>query len=144
VVVATGVYFSTRPSVRSNGQVTTPGRSTALNLRVGDCVSLQSRFTPSAKRVTTVPCTTPHNGQVYSLQFAPAGPFPGVTQAYAAALTQCQAAVAGFLGRPPADLHVRVVLTGDAKNWDDASARTEACILYDRTRTFTGDIRALS
>lgn len=143
IVVATWAYFSMRaPQRKPNGQIATPGKVKVEALQVGDCLSLPLTSRTPPTRLTVVPCTTPHNGQVVAVLLAPDGPFPGPVQFAQSAYTDCLHAAQTYMGGPIlAPLRLRAVTSGTATDWNDPADRTEVCVVWNHGGSFTGDVR---
>lgn len=77
------------------------GMKPSLNLKVGDCFSLDGR--PMVEEVSAIPCDLPHGSEVFATVDDPAppgAPYPGVDVVRAAATSGCQAAYKRFVGVP--------------------------------------------
>lgn len=75
------------------------GMKPSLNLKVGDCFSLDGR--PMVEEVSAIPCDLPHGIEVFATVDDPAppgAPYPGMDAVRAAATPGCQAAYERFVG----------------------------------------------
>jgi hypothetical protein len=68
------------------------------------------------------------------------GPYPGDSAVKAQALSDCKAAELSFLGSDQTPLHV-VAFFPPETAWK-LGGRGEQCLLVDRAKNITGDIRA--
>jgi hypothetical protein len=140
VVVATIAYQDGRAPVHApDGTVTRAGQVLLRDLQVGDCIEVPRDLT-GLTTTSDVPCSQPHNGQVFTVLQADATSFQGETRLQDGALTDCKRAVPSFLGSSQTLLHV-VALFPNQRGWD-LGDRGEICVLVDRQKEITGDIRS--
>jgi hypothetical protein len=66
--------------------------ATVFGLRQGNCV-----LTPNESVVSVVPCTSPHDAEVFATFTLPAGPWPGTAAVEQAANDGCGTRLAGYL-----------------------------------------------
>jgi hypothetical protein len=90
--------------------------------------------------LTVLPCSQPHNGQVFTTLNAPDGPYPSDVALQTAALDACAKAAPSFLGTDQSLLHT-VAFFPRKDGWS-LGDRDEHCLLVDRAKNITGDIRA--
>ncbi|WP_183407024.1 DUF2510 domain-containing protein [Nocardioides marmorisolisilvae] len=123
----------------ATGAVTQSGKISPADLHEGDCVVLPRVVDGTFQNVELVPCDQPHNGQVFTILNAPAGPYPGGTALRESSLDACRTALQEWLGTDQTLLHVVSFFPTELR-WrlDD---RRERCLAVDRDRDVTGDMR---
>lgn len=140
IVAAVAYQLGREPVRNTSGTITRPGRLAPADLHNGDCVEVPRVLVGTYYALTVVPCTQPHNGHVFTILQATGGPYPGDAALRKEALTDCTAAAPSFLGTAHTLLHV-VAFFPPEKGWK-LGRRDEHCLLVDRMRNITGDIRA--
>jgi hypothetical protein len=126
------------PARTSDGAVTKPGVVSPGDVRSGDCLEVP-REVGTIRSLPIMPCSDPHNAQVFQILTAPDGAFPGDDALESSALDLCRSASVTFLGTSRTALHI-VVFVPTSSRWSDGD-RSEACLLVDRQQDFTGDVR---
>jgi hypothetical protein len=141
VVVAIIAFTAGRQPVRNsdNGTVTHQGQLSPTALHVGDCVRVPRELTGPVKSLTVVPCSQQHNGQVFATIQATQIAYPGTTALTQQGLSDCEQAYPAFLGTDQTPLHV-VAFVPEQTGWNNGD-RGEHCLLVDRDKDITGDIR---
>ena len=133
-------YFAGRaPTRSSNGTVIRAGQISPAQLHIGDCVKIPLSLQSGIRSLPVVPCSTPHNGQVFAAFQALNSDYPGREALTQQGLTDCQSQMAGFLGTSMTLLDVGAFVP-DSTGWS-LGDRTEHCLLIDRRHDITGDIR---
>jgi Domain of unknown function (DUF4190)/Septum formation len=95
IVVAAGANVATRSS--SSGQITHQGQLGAFSLVTGDCFD-NPVGARSLSRVTAIPCTQPHNAQVFA-KFKLSGSslsYPGTAQVERLATSGCNSRISSI------------------------------------------------
>lgn len=140
VLVAVIAYQDGRaPEHGPDGTVTRAGLVLPRDLNVGDCIQLPLDLT-GVTTTSDVPCSQPHNGQVFTILQAAPGSFPGEAQLKNNAENDCRGAVPSFLGTSQTPLHL-ITYFPKQQGWDRGD-RYEICVLVDRQKDITGDIRS--
>jgi hypothetical protein len=126
----------------TTGQITGNGSVGVFLLRVGDCFQNPSASQASAgvTEVPAVPCTIPHNAQVFAQLQATGTSYPGHDALLGQATSGCRAQVAGSLDKSKITstmgLHFLVPL---AQSWADGR-RTITCLVVDSTPDLTSSL----
>lgn len=81
-----------------SGEIVDAGSLNVEKIALGDCLEIPED--EEFNQVNAVPCSEPHEAQVYWLRQLPAGEFPGLDELHSMAETQCDASFATTL--PPA------------------------------------------
>jgi hypothetical protein len=133
-------HLGREPVRNTTGTITRQGQIPPGQLRTGDCVRVPRVLTGVIRTLTVVPCAQLHNGQVFTTLQAPDGPYPGQSGTQDTALNDCSAAAPAFLGASQSLLNVVAFFPG-AAGWN-LGHREERCLLVDRAKDITGDIRS--
>ena len=91
--------------------------------------------------IPVVPCSDPHDYEVYHEVEMPAGDFPGDEAITTQAEADCTAQFATFIGLPydQSSLYFSY-LTPTQQSWDDAGDRLIQCIVTDQATQTTGTL----
>jgi hypothetical protein len=131
-----------KPTRAADGTVTHQGSISPAALRNGDCVKTPSMTvgqTQTVTQLTVVPCSTPHNAQVFSTVQSSDASYPGLDQLAAEGLRDCRQPAQDYLGHPSATLLLLAFVPTQIL-WDNGN-HAERCLLVDPVQEITGDIR---
>jgi hypothetical protein len=141
-LIAIGIA-SQAPRSASTGQITGQGSVDIFSLRVGDCFQNPSASDTllGVTYVTAVPCTTPHNAQVFAEFHTTGGAdYPGNASLAKQSDVGCRARIGGNLEQPKVTdtmgLHYLFPL---AQAWADGH-RTITCLIIDSTPDLTSSL----
>jgi hypothetical protein len=136
---------SDKPSLRAaNGAIVHAGQLHPSDLRVGDCLRITLDEPADVHSVPVLPCAQLHNAQVFTVVQG-SGAFPGISALQTQAADQCKddaldyLAIAPDTDTAPPYLHV-VVFVPEKAGWTEGR-RGMQCVLVDREKQITGDIR---
>jgi hypothetical protein len=111
----------------------------AVNVTVGDC--LLRPPIGEVKAVDTVPCSSPHKVEAYSVFTAPGTTFPGDARLTSIAQDGCLAKFTGFVGKPLSDSSLDIYyLAPSSRSWTSLDDRTIVCLLESPT-SVSGTLR---
>lgn len=131
-----------KPDRSADGTVTHQGSISPASLRVGDCVKLPP-ITAGENQVhslvTVVPCSVPHNAQVFTIVQSTDASYPGLSTLLQEGLSACSDAVPAFIGKSASELEVADFVPSQ-QLWNTGD-RSERCLLIDSAEDITGDIR---
>jgi hypothetical protein len=124
------------------------GASTLFRLQAGDCFRSSagtSGRTVEIKDVTTLPCTDPHEGEVFAVVTHPAAkdaPYPGDDAVADFASGECLTRFPIYTGATydNSDLELATVRP-DHDSWSEKDDRDVACVLYQQGAALTGSRR---
>jgi hypothetical protein len=144
IVIVSVIAFAAgrQPDRSADGTVTHQGSTSPVNLRVGDCVKLPPITAGEAKEadlVTVVPCSTPHNAQVFTIIQSTDLTYPGQSALTQEGLHACAVQAVSFIGTSSSNLEV-VDFVPSSQLWSGGD-RSERCLLVDGAEDITGDIR---
>ena len=135
------VAYDAHQAQRSSATVVGARQENASQLRVGQCVAVPTTDTgANGSTVMVVPCSQPHDGQVFAAARSSDTSFPGSAALTEQALDDCSMRVSAFLGTERTLLQL-MAFTPQSQGWA-AGDRTEHCVLVDRAQSVTGDIRS--
>ncbi len=141
-IAAYAYHQGRKPTRSADGSITHQGSFSPVNLRTGDCFltpPLVQGQPLEIRNVTVLPCSTPHNAQVFDVLTTRDTTYPGESALLQEALHDCVAPAQSYLGKPSATLNL-VSFVPDTRLWDLGN-RKETCVLVDSTGDITGDIR---
>lgn len=126
-----------------NGAIVESGEVGAFRIQLGDC--LNGATTGLIESMDGVPCSTPHDVEVYYAFNLPEGDgqYPGDTAVGDAAGERCYAAFPGFVGRDyESSIYGFTTLSPSSESWDQIDDREVLCLIanYDGTKK-TGTAR---
>ena len=123
----------------ADGSVSRAGSIAWYQVRLGDCIQLPTGL-DALQDVTVVPCGQPHNAQAYDTVQLTGSAYPGDAIVRSQSLAGCRDRVQAYLGDGSTALHI-VALFPSGLRWR-AHDRTAHCLLVDRAKDITGDIRS--
>jgi hypothetical protein len=106
-----------------------------FTLHKGDCVN-----SPSAQLVSILPCSTPHEAEVFATFALPASPWPGTTAIATAASSGCGSRLNGYLNPQLAVSLTQSYVYPDQVAWT-AGTRTVVCEVRASSGNLTGSVR---
>lgn len=108
----------------------------ALDVVPGDCVLAPTAITTDVTTLNVVPCTDPHEQEVYALETYPepgdatAAPYPGEAALKAFADGACLGAFQGYVGSDYRDSSLFFTyLLPSARGWEAGDDRTVTCFI---------------
>jgi hypothetical protein len=148
IVIAAGAYVfhSTMQADRDeSGAIVGEGTLDAFQMRVGDCFDDGAAFTddsPEVNSVPGVPCTSPHDNEVYAVFDVNAPSFPG-DEMERMAFESCKQRFASFVGRDYDSSALDIAtLYPTRESWNGHHDREVVCAVYDVAQTkLTGSVK---
>jgi hypothetical protein len=113
------------------------GTVSVTTLKAGDCIK-GLRSTGSTENLPRVPCSLPHEGEVYAVFQLPAGPWPGDTAVQQQAETRCNAELKIYAPKA-ADTAEVLYLHPLQQSWK--RDRGVTCIATDEKGSTIGSVR---
>lgn len=136
LLFAGGYFFSNFGDADrdSTGEIVSGGDLDVMSLQVGDCFDDPADLEDVVFEVTAIPCSDPHDNEVYSVQsLATAFPraFPGQDALWDHSYQVCSGSVFdSFVGTPYAESSLEVFsLTPSEESWEDGD-REFVCALF--------------
>ena len=150
IAVAGGAYLfnSVMQADRDDsGAIVAEGSLGAFQMRVGDCFDDGSAFadeTPEIDSVPGVPCSKPHDNEVYAVFDIKAASFPGDAMAEMAQ-EACVERFEAFVGKDYESSSLDIAsLYPSRDSWSRQNDREVICAVYDiETKKLTGSVKGL-
>lgn len=128
------------PQRGPDGQVTEPMTISVFDLQVGDCIDDEG--TGELGDIRIVPCSMPHQDEVYHEFRLADGDFPGDEVLEEAFLDECVSAFERFIGSSVQDTELRAYpMTPTAQSWAERDDRVMQCVVYDPEGPTTGSLQ---
>lgn len=127
-----------------NGQIVEPNEQTdAFALQVGDCLN-DGSATGEVTTVPTVPCSEPHDSEVYAAFELGQSSYPGEEIVQGKADAQCLTAFDQFVGEPYLESRLDFAYYyPTAESWASGD-REILCVIYDPEGPVTGSLRGVT
>jgi Domain of unknown function (DUF4190)/Septum formation len=138
VLIIVGVTSS--PNRDDSGQITSGGSVSATALQAGDCVN-NLKDTTSLLSLPAVPCSQPHEGEVFAVFDLPAGPYPGADAVNKQASTQCSDRITAYSPTAGTDGTYDLFLVYPRQQDWARGDREIACVAAATAGTTTGSIK---
>jgi Septum formation len=110
--------------------------SAVFKLHAGDCVN-----TPSGQLVSVLPCSAPHQAEVFATFSLPASAWPGTAAVRAAASSGCSARLSGYLNPQLSVSLAQSYVVPDQVAWTGGT-RTVICEVRATSGQLTESVRA--
>ena len=112
--------------------------SAVFKLRTGDCVSV-----PNGQVVSVLPCSAPHQAEVFATFALPGSKWPGTAAVGAAASSGCSDRLSGYLNPQLAISLASTYIYPDSVAWQ-AGTRTVVCEVRATKGQLTGSVQGAS
>ncbi len=120
-MTAVGIYsVATEPERDDSGSITDGGTLSAYDIEIGDCLNgLRAvEYDTLVTSLPAVPCTDPHEGEVYASFELAEGAYPGLDGVVAAADQRCAQALATYSATAREDPNIGLFyLYPDERGW---------------------------
>lgn len=122
------------------GEVVEGGQESAFSMKVGDCWN--DVVGNEVTDVPLVPCSEPHDNEVYAEFTLPDGEFPGDEVVEAAAFDGCYDRFADYVGLAYEESILDIYpLWPTEGSWDELGDRVITCSLWDTEAQLTGSAK---
>lgn len=113
------------------GQVTEEGKIDIFALKVGDCKMIDSIEQTQLSDTSVVPCSEPHDEEVYYEFDLPEGDYPGDAEIEAQATPVCEEEFATYVGISEADSQLSFAYFWPTQDgWEQIDDRLIQCVLF--------------
>jgi hypothetical protein len=138
IVAAAALTISSATRSPSSGRITHRGSLDVFSLRAGDC--FDNPANPGhITSVTAIPCTQPHDSQVYASFTLPGSAYPGESKLTALSSAGCRAREGSIdPAKASSDLSLRFIQPTQ-NSWGHGD-RTVSCIIVDTKGTLTSSV----
>jgi Septum formation len=125
-----------------SGAVVDAGELEVNRARVGDCFAGTEGSEPTAT-LSVVPCTVPHDREVFDRFDLEGDHYPGEEAVIQAAARACLDAFAGYVGLPYLDQSALTAfpIVPSRRTWEDRGDRTVLCVLAGAGAALVGSQR---
>ena len=138
IAIAVGVYaFSSamRADRDETGAIVDEGSLDAFAMRVGDCFDDGSTFaddSPEVNSVAGVPCSNPHDNEVYAVFDVNVASFPAGDEMARMAFESCKQRFSSFVGKDYESSALDIAtLYPTLDSWNQQNDREVVCAVYD-------------
>ena len=123
------------------GEVTEASDADVFALRVGDCMN-SADAGDEVSSMPTVPCSEPHDSEIYASTVLEEGEYPGDESISETAGTYCEAEFATFVGLsyPESEIYA-TWLVPSQDGWERLDDREVLCVLLDEEGDVTGSMK---
>lgn len=149
IAIAGGVYAAStvmRADRDETGAIVDEGSIDAFEMRVGDCFDDGSTFAddnPEVNSVAGIPCSNPHDNEVYAVFDVNATSFPDGDEMARMAFESCKQRFTSFVGKDyeSSDLDI-ATLYPTRDSWNRQNDREVVCAVYDvAAAKLTGSVK---
>jgi len=138
IAIAVGVYgvnTMMRADRDSSGAIVSEGSIDAFAMHVGDCFDDGSTFSgdsPEVSSVAGIPCSTPHDNEVYAVFDVAVASFPDGDGMASLAFDSCKERFEAFVGKDydASSLDI-ATLYPTRESWNGQHDREVVCAVYD-------------
>lgn len=135
---------ASEPARDEAGQIEEEGELSVFKFRVGDCFDDPSTTSDEVTDVAGVPCSGPHDNEVFHLYDLPDGSFPGSADIEESVATECLPAFESYVGISYQISELFLFpLTPTEDSWAQ-SDREVVCALYADGEQLTGSMKGSS
>lgn len=141
----TACTSATEPRRDESGAVESEGKIGAFTVKLGDCLKepvVGDEGLEQVDEVAAVPCSEPHESEVYFRFDLPDGDFPGDDAVSKAADERCIAEFAPFVGKPFEESALEFfTFQPTESSWSGQDDREVLCIVGDPNAASTGTLK---
>jgi hypothetical protein len=149
IAIAAGVYgvnTMMRADRDSTGAIVSEGSIDAFQMRVGDCFDDGSTFSgdsPEVSNVAGIPCSTPHDNEVYAVFDVNVTSFPEGDGMANLALDSCKQRFQSFVGKDYDSSSLDIAtLYPTRDSWNRQNDHEVVCAVYDvEQKKLTGSMK---
>ena len=134
VVIAGYFLYSVMTSADrdESGAIVSAGTIDAFSLRVGDCYDDSDGYSDEVDSLPGVPCTEPHDNEVYAVFAVDLPEYPGDDAMGDLAYEQCMTKFAGFVGKDYESSSLDFYpMYPSSESWSRRDDRDVVCAVYD-------------
>jgi hypothetical protein len=138
--IAVAVVLVTATDRNPTGQGTGKGSVSAFDLAVGDCLN-GLKAGSNLSSLPRVPCTEPHEGEVFAVFDLPAGAYPGESRLADQARRQCADRFEGYAPSAVDDTSIELFFLHPTQlSWAQGDHEV-TCVATDPNRKRTGSLK---
>jgi hypothetical protein len=130
--VAAVIGITTAASRNADGVITSAGSVEAFEVRVGDCFDDEAFASTQISEVPGVPCTQPHDNEVYAAFDIAGDKWPGDERVEELAFDGCYDRFAGAIGKSYEEsVYDYTAIYPSEGSWTRVQDREVLCVGYD-------------
>ncbi|HJR71304.1 MAG TPA: septum formation family protein [Gammaproteobacteria bacterium] len=149
IAIAAGVYgvnIAMRADRDETGAIVDEGSIDPFEMRVGDCFDDGSTFegdNPEVSSVPGVPCSSPHDNEVYAVFDVEVATFPEGDEMARMAFESCKQRFTSFVGKDYESSELDIAtLYPTRESWNRQNDREVVCAVYDlAANKLTGSVK---
>lgn len=127
----------------ADGAVTSKGKVSAYEVRVGDCSAAELK--EETVDIELLPCSEPHTHEAYFVVEHPDGPYPGSTAIETFAEQQCVGSFSDYVGIELSESRFFFTyLYPSVSTWNDDKDRQIVCFVVSRDEPIVGSVKGLA
>ena len=134
IIIGAGIYNASTTADRdSSGAIVDSGNVDAFQLRMGDCFNNSGAAYDGSEvsSLAGVPCSEPHDNEVYAVMNVTGSNFPGEDEMWDMAIDKCLGRFESFVGRDYESSSLDIVSLYPTKDsWNLQNDREVVCALY--------------
>ena len=112
------------------GEIVEGGDVSVFSVQVGDC--FQDTTSTEVQSLEAVPCSEPHDNEMYAFYDIPDGDWPGTEAIFEGAVDRCLEEFESYVGAAYEESLLDFsFLTPTEQSWNELDDRTVGCFLYD-------------
>ena len=124
-----------------SGEITSGGDTDVFSIAIGDCFNDEGDAEDQVNSLPTVPCSEPHDNEIYAEYTFPDGDFPGDETVTTKATDECIAQFEAFVGISYEESALDVFpITPTEGSWNDQDDRLVSCGIWDPSQQVTGSL----
>ncbi|HEY7670650.1 MAG TPA: septum formation family protein [Gammaproteobacteria bacterium] len=132
----------------STGAIVDAGDVSAFEIRVGDCfddAGVFSEENAEVSKVPGIPCSAPHDNEVYAVFDVSVSSFPEGDEMSSMAFDSCLERFQSFVGKDYESSTLDIAtLYPSRESWNQQNDREVVCVVYDvNAKKLTGSVRGL-
>jgi hypothetical protein len=129
--IAAVIGISTAAERNADGEITAAGAVGAFEVRVGDCFNDEAFESAEIREVPAVPCSQPHDNEVYATFDISAAEWPGDDRVDELAYEGCHARFAAAIGRSYEESVIDYTAIYPSQgSWKQLDDREVLCVAY--------------
>lgn len=150
IIIALGVYFfyeTTQANRDASGTIVAEGNIDAFQMKVGDCFNDSedslSEEVEEVFGVDGIPCSTPHDNEVFAVFDIPLGDFPGEEKLSDIAFDSCLKYFPKYVGKSYEESSLDIFpIYPTLQSWTQSDDKEVVCALYNlELKKLTGSVK---
>ena len=142
VAIAVGIGLTRAAQRGEDGQIIQAGVVSAFEVRVGDCFDDEAFSSEEIEEIPAIPCTEPHDNEVYATFDLPGDAWPGEEEVEVMAGEGCYARFEASIGETYENSVIDLTtMYPSSSSWERGGDREVVCIAFDMNlKKLTGTV----